>query len=134
MFTFQIVANFFADKMPIPIDDEGKVSMKLTDWAEANNVSSVNAHDAVADCYLMINLARIIQDRAKPALQSSIIGSSKGGNLNILQSDPFAMLSEVVRRKKFTYPVTFCGQNSKMPNEVAVVDLYYDPDLSLIHI
>ena len=128
MFTFQIVANFFADKMPIPIDEEGKVSMKLTDWAEANEVSAVNAHDAVADCYLMIHLARIIQDKAKPALQSSIIGSSKGGNLNILQSDPFAMLSEVVRRKKFTYPVTFCGQNSKMPNEVAVVDLYYDPD------
>ncbi|GIS32657.1 MAG: hypothetical protein Ct9H90mP4_05710 [Gammaproteobacteria bacterium] len=46
MFTFQIVANFFADKMPIPIDEEGKVSMKLTDWAEANEVSAVNAHDA----------------------------------------------------------------------------------------
>jgi len=129
MFTFQIVANFFADKMPIPIDEEGRVSMKLTDWADANKVSSIDAHDAVADCYLMLNLARIISEKALPAWQSSVIGSSKGGNLNILQSQPFTMLSEVVRRKKFTYPVTFCGQNTKMTNEVAVVDLYYDPDL-----
>jgi exodeoxyribonuclease-1 len=38
------------------------------------------------------------------------------------------MIGEVVRRKKFTYPVTFCGQNPKMNNEVAVADLYFDPD------
>jgi hypothetical protein len=50
------------------------------------------------------------------------------GNLEILQADPFAMIGEVIRRKKFTYPVTFCGQNPKMNNEVAVADLYFDPD------
>ena len=38
------------------------------------------------------------------------------------------MIGEVIRRKKFTYPVTFCGQNPKMNNEVAVADLYFDPD------
>ena len=38
------------------------------------------------------------------------------------------MIGEVVRRKKFTYPVTYCGQNPKMNNEVAVADLYFDPD------
>ena len=38
------------------------------------------------------------------------------------------MIGEVVRRKRFTYPVTFCGQNPKMNNEVAVADLYFDPD------
>ena len=38
------------------------------------------------------------------------------------------MIGEVIRKQKFTFPVTFCGQNQKMQNEVAVADLYFDPD------
>ena len=76
----------------------------------------------------MLELAKLIQENAKAVWQASIKGSSKTGNLEILQSEPFAMIGEVVRRKKFTYPVTFCGQNPKMNNEVAVADLYFDPD------
>ena len=76
----------------------------------------------------MLELAKLILKNAKPVWQASIKGSSKIGNLEILQSEPFAMIGEVIRRKKFTYPVTFCGQNPKMNNEVAVADLYFDPD------
>lgn len=129
MYTLQIVANFFPNTMPIPMDEEGDVSLKLTDWTEINEISSLNAHDALADSYLMVNLSRIISIKAKEAWDSSILGSSKNGNLRLLQAEPFAMLGEVVRRKKFTYPITFCGQNHKMPNEIAVIDLYYDPDI-----
>ena len=128
MYTFQVIANFFFDSMVIPINEDGDISLKLTDWAECNDIPTLNAHDALADCYLMVNLSRIIKKKAKAAWDSSLQGSSKDGNLRLLQSEPFAMLGEVIRKKKFTYPVTFCGQNQKMNNEVAVVDLYYDPD------
>ncbi len=128
MFTFQLVANFFPDSLNVPTNDDKEVSLKLTDWAEANNISSLNAHDAVADCYLMVNLSRLVAENASMAWKSSLIGSSKGGNLSIIQSEPFAMIGEVIRKSKFTYPVTFCGQNNKMQNEVAVVDLYADPN------
>ena len=77
----------------------------------------------------MLELAKLILDKAKPVWQASLKGASKTGNLEILQTEPFAMIGEVIRRKKFTYPVTFCGQNPKMNNEVAVADLYFDPDL-----
>ena len=129
MYTLQIVANFFPDSISIPCNDEGEISLKLTDWAESNNISSVNAHDALADSYLMVSLSRIIAERAKQAWESSLIGSSKDGNLRLLQKEPFSMLGEVIRKKKFTYPVTFCAQNPKFQNEVAVVDLYFDPDV-----
>ena len=128
MFTFQIVANFFPEALKVPKNEDDEVSLKLTDWADANNISSLNAHDALADCYLMVNLARLIANNAGDAWSGSLIGSSKDGNLRLLQSEPFAMIGEVIRKQKFTFPVTFCGQNQKMQNEVAVADLYFDPD------
>ena len=126
--TLQLVANFFPDSLNLPIFDEGNISMKLTDWSDANSIEIENAHDALADCVQMHELAKLILEKASPVWRASIKGSSKIGNLEILQSEPFAMIGEVVRRKKFTYPVTFCGQNPKMNNEVAVADLYFDPD------
>ena len=125
--TFQLIANFFSDKLNIPLI-EGNVSMKLTDWADANDVSSTNAHDALADCYLMVDLSRQVLNLAPQVWKASLKGSTKHGNLSILQSEGFAMMGEVIRRSKFTYPITFCGQNRKMANEVAVADLYFDPD------
>jgi exodeoxyribonuclease-1 len=126
--TLQLVSNFFPYSLKLPIFNEGDVSMKLTDWSDANSIEIENAHDALADCVQMLELAKLIQGNAKAVWQASIKGSSKIGNLEILQTEPFAMIGEVVRRKKFTYPVTFCGQNPKMNNEVAVADLYFDPD------
>ena len=126
--TLQLVANFFPDSLNLPIFDEEDVSMKLTDWSQANSIEIENAHDALADCVQMHELAKLIIEKANPVWRASVKGSSKTGNFEILQSEPFAMIGEVVRRKKFTYPVTFCGQNPKMNNEVAVADLYYDPD------
>ena len=64
----------------------------------------------------MVNLARLIANNAGDAWSGSLIGSSKDGNLRLLQSEPFAMIGEVIRKSKFTYPVTFCGQNNKMQN------------------
>ena len=126
--TLQLVANFFPDSLNLPIFDEEDVSMKLTDWSQANSIEIENAHDALADCVQMHELAKLIIEKANPVWRASVKGSSKTGNFEILQSEPFAMIGEVVRRKKFTYPVTFCGQNPKMNNEVAVADLYFDPD------
>ena len=127
--TLQLVANFFPQSLNLPLTEEGDISMKLTDWSNANSIEIENAHDALADCVQMLELAKLILDKAKPVWQASLKGASKTGNLEIIQTEPFAMIGEVIRRKKFTYPVTFCGQNPKMNNEVAVADLYFDPDL-----
>jgi len=129
LFTFQLIANFFPERLKIPTSSEGDISLKLTDWAEANQVSSEGAHDALEDCLLMVNLSKLVQKNAKEAWNASLKGSSKNGNLELVQSDPFTLLGEVVRKKKFVYPITYCGQNLKMGNEIAVVDLYADPNL-----
>ena len=128
MYTFQLIANFFSHCVQVPRNDEGEVSLKLTDWANQNDISSEGAHDALNDCYLMVELSKIVKDKAGAAWKASLKGSSKGGNLNLIQSEPFAMLGEVFRKKTFPSPITFCGQNPKFTNEVAVLDLCCNPD------
>ena len=122
-----VIAHFYKKEFPIPLNDS-QISLKLEDLANALTIDTSNAHDALADCVQMLELSKLIIKNAAPVWKASIKGSSKNGNLELLQSQPFAMIGEVVRRKRFTYPVTFCGQNPKMNNEVAVADLYFDPD------
>jgi exonuclease I len=51
--------------------------MKLTDWSNANSIEIENAHDALADCVQMLELAKLILDKAKPVWQASLKGASK---------------------------------------------------------
>ncbi|MDC3323805.1 methionine synthase [Gammaproteobacteria bacterium] len=85
--TLQLVANFFPHSLKLPITEEGDISMKLTDWSNANSIEIENAHDALADCVQMLELAKIILKEAKPVWQASLKGASKFGNLEILQTE-----------------------------------------------
>ena len=63
MIVVMVIANFFSDQIKIPQDEEGKIKYKLELLAEANGISAQNAHDAVVDCYLMINVLRVIKEK-----------------------------------------------------------------------
>ena len=67
-------------------------------------------------------------ENAEPVWKASLNGASKSGNLSLLQADPFTMLGEVYFKRKFTCPITYCGQNAKLINEVAILDLNSEPD------
>ena len=101
--------------------------MKLTDLAEENNISVENAHDAIVDCMLMVNLMKKIKKHAPEALEAAVKGSSKNGNIELTKSSPFSILGEIYRKKKYIYPVISCGQNPNQTNQVALIDLYFDP-------
>ena len=47
-------------KVKVPLDNDGNVSLKLTDLSKENKISVENAHDAIVDCMLMLNLMKII--------------------------------------------------------------------------
>ena len=46
----------------------------------------------------------------------------------MLNKEPFSMFAEIVKGQCFNYPVFPCAQNSKKPNELLLVDLYFDPN------
>ena len=144
MVVMMVIANFYSDQILFPTDDEGKIKYKLELLAEENGISAQNAHDAVVDCYLMINLLRVIKEKIPEVWSSAVSASSKEGCMKLLNSEPFCMQGELYGGKKFTYPVAPCGQNPNNKNEIILLDLYFDPKelfemkdnelLSLIHI
>ena len=127
MSLFQIIGNFFDSKIKVPKDAEENISLKLTDLAKENNISVKNAHDAIVDCMLMLNLMKKIKVEAPEALDAAIDGSSKNGNIQLSKTEPFCLLGEIYRKKKYIYPVIACGQNPNQTNQVALLDLYFDP-------
>ena len=127
MSLFQIIGNFFDSKIKVPKDAEENISLKLTDLAKENNISVENAHDAVVDCMLMLKLMKKIKVEAPEALDAAIDGSSKNGNIQLSKTEPFCLLGEIYRKKKYIYPVIACGQNPNQTNQVALLDLYFDP-------
>ena len=127
MSLFQIIGNFYPTEIKIPEDEDENISLKLTDLAKENNIPTENAHDAVIDCMLMVNLMKKIKASAPEALIAAIKGSSKTGNIELTKTEPFSILGEIFRKKKYIYPVIACGQNPNQANQVALIDLYFDP-------
>ena len=127
MVIMMIIANFYSDQINFPTDDDGKIKYKLELLAEKNGLSAQNAHDAVVDCYLMINLLRVIKEKIPEVWNSAVLASSKAGCIELLNSEPFCMQGELYGGKKFTYPVVPCGQNPNNKNEIILADLYFDP-------
>ena len=127
MSLFQLIGNFYPAEIKIPEDEDENISLKLTDLAKENNISIENAHDAVVDCMLMVNLMKKIKASAPEALKAAIKGSSKNGNIELTKTKPFSILGEIYRKKKYIYPVIACGQNPNQTNQVALIDLYFDP-------
>ena len=64
MSLFQIIGNFYSDQITMPEDENNQVSLKLTDLSSINNISTKDAHDAIVDCNLMIELMKIIKNKA----------------------------------------------------------------------
>ena len=127
MVIMMIIANFYSDQINFPTDDDGRIKYKLELLAEKNGISAQNAHDAVVDCYLMINLLRVIKEKIPEVWNSAVLASSKAGCIELLNSEPFCMQGELYGGKKFTYPVVPCGQNPNNKNEIILADLYFDP-------
>jgi len=120
------IAAFAPHAIEIPLHDGGPaVSLKQADIAEANGIEIGDAHDAIADCKLMIGLLEIINSR-KPELVDFFLSiSTKPGVQAAMQQPGFLGLGEVFRREIFRHPVVPCG--SKAPNDVMFLDLSLDP-------
>tara|TARA_B100000674_G_scaffold455952_1_gene430139 strand:- start:301 stop:1305 length:1005 start_codon:yes stop_codon:yes gene_type:complete len=121
------VAAFSPDLLNIPLYEDGPaISLKQADLAEANGIEIGDAHDAIADCKLMISLLKIINEK-NPELIDFFLGiSSKIGLQEAVQKPGFLGLGEVFKREVFRYPVVPCG--SKAPNDLMFFDLSFEPD------
>lgn len=129
MLMFHNIASFFSDEISIPLFDGGPgISYKLEHLAKEHGIDADDAHDAIADCNLMISLCEIIRTKLPDLFESFINSSTKQGIKNLLYSDDFLALGEIHRRHTFQYPVVLCGSDPSRPNEIVLFDLSYDPE------
>ena len=123
------IAAFFSDEISMPLFEGGPgISYKLEHLAIEHGIDAGDAHDAIADCNLMIEMCRIIKERLPEVFESFINISTKPGIKSLLFSKEFLALGEIHRRHTFKYPVILCGADASRPNEIVFYDLSYDPE------
>jgi len=123
------IAAFFSDEISMPLFEGGPgISYKLEHLAIEHGIDAGDAHDAIADCNLMIEMCRIIKERLPEVFESFINISTKPGIKSLLYSKEFLALGEIHRRHTFKYPVILCGADASRPNEIVFFDLSYDPE------
>ena len=123
------IAAFFSDEISMPLFEGGPgISYKLEHLAIEHGIDAGDAHDAIADCNLMIEMCRIIKERLPEVFESFINISTKPEIKSLLYSKEFLALGEIHRRHTFKYPVILCGADASRPNEIVFYDLSYDPE------
>ena len=116
-----------------PRNEQGKISFKLTDLTEANNITHEAAHDAVSDVRATIALAKLIKAK-QPKLfdfylnlcQKEQVNNEIGLHLN--PRLPFLHLSSMFPSERAHLALVFpLGLHPTNKNEVIVWDCTYDP-------
>jgi len=114
-----------------PDREDGKPSFRLEDLTAANNIEHSGAHDALADVYATIAIAKLIKT-TQPKLYDYVYQHRRKNDtaplLNIRDRTPVIHVSRM-------YPSEYCGSAMVVPlakdptnnNGVIVYDCRYDP-------
>jgi exodeoxyribonuclease-1 len=106
--------------------ENGKPSFRLTDLTTANNISHDNAHDALADVYATINLAKLIRQKQPKLYDYFYKNRFKYTAKKILKADILIHISRMFPSENgCTALVTPIVELNK--NEIVVYNLNYAP-------
>ncbi len=114
-----------------PVNNEGVATFRLEELTKANNISHTAAHDALADVYATIALARLIRDRQPKLYQFLFSNRSKTAVQDLLQLGSFTPLVHIsgrfaARNNCLAIILPLCLHPTRS-NEVVVYDLAADP-------
>ncbi len=120
-------ASVYAPKsITVPINEKGNPFFKLKNIAIANGYNHDNAHEALADVRMTIQMAKLIKEKAPEVWQNMMKVSKKNDVFDMVSKQPMFSLTESGFGKMSHYIVTLCGMNGNM--DAIVFDLKYDPD------
>ena len=122
-------ANVYrADALVVPIGDGGRRVFRLDDLSTANGYNSVGAHEAMADVEATIYMARLIRNRAPDIWETMDRATTKNAVKDEMAMESEFSLTEFYFGRPYSYLVTPCGQNAEDAGQLAVFDLFFDPD------
>ena len=122
------VSIYASDSIVVPTNDQGRQTFGLDRLAPANGYRHDKAHEAMADVEATIYMARLARDRALEIWQAMNRASTKDGVKEYVAAQSMFSLTERYFGRTFSWLVTPCGQNPNYDGQLAVFDLYYDPD------
>jgi exodeoxyribonuclease-1 len=114
-----------------PNNDEGRPSFKLTDLTQANDIQHEFAHDALADVYATLAMARLVKQVQPRLFEFLWTHRLKSKALELLQVGRFQPLLHVsgkypARKDCLALVVPICSHPTNN-NEVVVYDLSVEP-------
>lgn len=109
-------------------DGDGK--FKLENLAPANNISSQDAHDAMADVIMTIEISKIIKNQFPEFWENSLLTSSKIGVLELLEKSNILCHHESYYGKINPFVVKCIGKMviKNRTDQFILFDLKHDPD------
>jgi exodeoxyribonuclease I len=116
------------DSIAVPIDDRGRETFRLDRLAPANGYSHEGAHEAMADVVATIYMARLIRDRAPDIWQAMDRATTGAAVKEFVHAESMFSLTERHFGRTYSWLVTPCGENPEDDGQLAVFDLFYDPD------
>ena len=122
------VSTYASDSIAVPTDALGRQTFRLEHLAPANGYRHDKAHEAMADVEAAIYMARLVRDSAPVIWQAMSRASTKDAVKEYVAAQSMFSLTERYFGRTFSWLVTPCGQNPDDDRQLAVFDLYYDPD------
>lgn len=120
------------DGIEWPVNADGVASFRLEELTQANGIAHQAAHDALADVYATIAMARLISQRQPKLYQYLFAHRLKNAALKLLQVGSYTPLLHVsgrfaAKNNCLAVVVPLCLHPSRN-NEVIVYDLASDPE------
>ncbi|MFT0862143.1 exonuclease domain-containing protein [Ancylobacter sp. G4_0304] len=114
--------------MIAPVRADGRKSFRLPDIAEANGLSHVRAHDALADALVTLDLCRLVRDRAYDTWQRFQRFANKAAVADFVASEDGFVLTEFFGGEARHRSVGLLGSVPGNANGRFCLDLTADPD------
>ena len=122
-------ASIYApEAIKVPLNEHGRPVFQLSRLARENGYREPGAHEALADVLSTLHVARLIRDRAPAVWEAMARATTKKSVTEYVSQNPIFTLSESHYGRVYSWLVTLCGQNPERDAQLAVFDLFFDPD------
>ena len=118
-----VLGKFYEDKFTIP-QINNKPSYRLELLAKSLGLDTADAHDALADCFFLLELQKLIKDISPTFYQETISSCSKTNHKECLIEN---ILHLNVTRFGNYYPFTALSSQMYDHYEIPIFNLNFDP-------
>lgn len=122
------VHAYSPNSISVPKNEKGRQTFRLDQLAPANGYNHDQAHEAMADVEATIHMARLARDRVPEIWQAMERSVTKNAVKQHVTGESMLSLTEYHFGRAYSWLVTFCGENPEYDGQLAVFDLYHDPN------